>query len=146
MEGITSVALQMERAIASSALRSFIELAKMDHLVFKFDVYQVLMGLSQANADEFSDHAKCRLGTWYYEGEGKTCFSKLDGYRSMEEPHTLVHRYGRQAITAFQSGDFATAIESATGMEAASEGVLDCLERMATNGETSPDILCMARR
>ena len=131
MDGITTLAGQMERAIATSALRSFTELAKMDHLIFKFDVYQVLMGLIQKRPDELAEHTGCRLGKWYYEGEGKACFSRLDGYRAMEEPHAQVHRHGRDALVAVAR------------MEQASRGVLECLERMAINGDESPDILCM---
>ncbi|MCP5269188.1 MAG: CZB domain-containing protein [Zoogloeaceae bacterium] len=146
IQEITSVAQQMEHAIASSALRSFVELAKMDHLIFKFDVYQVLMGLSQSGSDDFSDHTKCRLGHWYYEGEGKSLFSRLDGYRSMEEPHAQVHRFGRQAVSAFHAHNVAAAIDAATAMEEASQGVLSCLERMAANGEVSADVLRQAQK
>jgi hypothetical protein len=143
MDGITQLAQQMEQAIAISALRSFVELAKMDHLIFKFDIYQVLMGLTQKRPDELSDHIACRLGQWYYEGEGKACFSRLDGYRTMEEPHAQVHRFGREALTAHHSGQFDASVDAVARMEQASMEVLSNLERMAINGETSPDILCM---
>jgi hypothetical protein len=143
MAGITGLSKQMERAIATSALRSFVELAKMDHLIFKFDVYQVLMGLLQKQPDELAEHTSCRLGKWYYEGEGKACFSRLDGYRGMEDPHAQVHRWGREALALYRSGNFAGAVDAVARMEEASSGVLDCLERMAANGDSSPDILCM---
>ena len=143
MADITGLARQMELAIATSALRSFVELAKMDHLIFKFDVYQVVMGLNQKRPEELSEHTTCRLGKWYYEGEGRACFSRLDGYRSMEEPHKSVHRHGREAIARFHSGDFEACVDAIAGMERASAEVLDCLERMAVNGDTSPDVLCM---
>jgi hypothetical protein len=143
MEGITSLSKKMEMAIATSALRSFVELAKMDHLIFKFDVYQVLMGLSQKRPEELADHSNCRLGKWYYEGEGKACFSRLDGYRSMEDPHAQVHNFGREALAAHQAGNFAASVDAAARMEGASHEVLACLERMAINGDSSPDILCM---
>jgi len=143
MAGITGLSQQMERAIATSALRSFVELAKMDHLIFKFDVYQVLMGLLQKQPDELAEHTSCRLGKWYYEGEGKACFSRLDGYRGMEDPHAQVHRWGREALALYRAGNFAGAVDAVARMEDASSGVLDCLERMAANGDSSPDILCM---
>ena len=143
MDGISALATQMERAIAVSALRSFVELAKMDHLIFKFDVYQVLMGLVQKRPDDLAEHTGCRLGKWYYEGEGKDCFSRLDGYRSMEDPHIQVHAHGREAIVRFMSNNFAGAVESIARMEQASAGVMECLERMAISGESSPDILCL---
>jgi len=141
--GITGLTSQMEMAIATSALRSFVELAKMDHLIFKFDVYQVVMGLVDKRPDELSAHTACRLGQWYYEGEGKACFSRLDGYRAMEEPHAEVHRFGREALACHMAGNFDGCVDAVARMERASAEVLACLERMARNGDTSPDILCM---
>ncbi|MFC5300338.1 CZB domain-containing protein [Azospira restricta] len=143
MAGITALARQMEQAIAVSALRSFVELAKVDHLIFKFDVYQIALGVVRKRPEELSEHTACRLGKWYYEGEGKACFARLDGYRAMEEPHAQVHRHGRDAIACHVAGDFAGCVAAVAQMERASAGVLQCLERMAVNGETSPDVLCL---
>ncbi|HEX5803708.1 MAG TPA: methyl-accepting chemotaxis protein [Azospira sp.] len=143
MEGITGLARQMEQAIATSALRSFVELAKMDHLIFKFDVYQVVMGLVHKRPEELAEHTACRLGKWYYEGEGKACFARLDGYRAMEEPHQQVHRFGREALACHQAGNHAACVDAIARMEQASAEVLASLERMAVNGDSSPDILCM---
>ena len=50
--------------IATSAIKSFVEVAKVDHLVFKFEVYKAFMGASGKSAEEFSSHTTCRLGKW----------------------------------------------------------------------------------
>jgi chromosome segregation ATPase len=144
ISGITDVAQRMERTIAVAALRSFVELAKIDHLVFKFEIYQVFMGLIEKRPEEIATHTTCRLGQWYYEGEGKTRFSHLDGYRAMETPHVEVHRHGRAAIEAHQSGDFAAGLAAIEQMEQASIGVQEGLERMAQHGEKSPETLCQS--
>lgn len=143
VEEINSLAKRMEHAISASALRSFTELAKMDHLIFKFEIYKVFMGISEKTADNFASHQTCRLGKWYYEGEGKECFSRLDGYREMEGPHTEVHKHGREAVVQFLAGNFSRGVESIVAMEFASSSVLACLERMAVQGENSPEVLCM---
>jgi len=143
INGITDLAQKMERTIAVAALRSFVELAKIDHLIFKFEVYQVFMGLSDKHTGDFAVHTDCRLGKWYYDGEGKACFSQLDGYRPMESPHVEVHRHGRAAIEAYHAGEFSTGVTAIEQMEKASMGVLANLERMAQHGEKSPDILCL---
>lgn len=142
IDEITTLSRNMELAIASAALSSFVELAKMDHLIFKFDVYKVFMGIGDKSASDVSSHTACRLGTWYYEGEGKTSFSKLDGYRDLEAPHKDVHSHGREAVSLFSSGNFGAGVEALARMESASTTVLACLERMATHGRTSPEILC----
>jgi hypothetical protein len=146
IDEITTLSRNMELAIASAALSSFAELTKMDHLVYKFEFYKVFMGISDKSANDFASHTGCRLGKWYYEGEGKTYFSKLDGYREMEAPHKDVHAHGREAVSLFAGGNFGAGVESLAKMESASAGVLACLERMAEHGRTSPDILCVDGR
>ena len=143
ISGITELTRKMEHTIAVSALTSFIEVAKIDHLIFKFEVYQVFMGLSTKRLDEFAAHTNCRLGKWYYEGEGKICFAQFDGYRTMESPHIEVHRHGRAAVEAYHAGQFSAGVSAIEQMEKASMGVLENLERVAQHGANSPDILCL---
>ena len=144
VEQINSLARRMENAVSASALRSFTELAKLDHLIFKFEIYKVFMRISDKTADNFASHQTCRLGKWYYEGEGKECFSRLDGYRDMEVPHTGVHKHGREAVEQCLAGNFRRGVELIGAMEQASSSVLACLERMAVHGENSPEVLCIA--
>ena len=93
---------KMEETISAGALRGFVELAKVDHQVFKFNIYKVLMGHSNQSVENFAKHHECRLGKWYYEGDGKDCFAHLPGYKEMEQPHKEVHQHGISAINAIQ--------------------------------------------
>ena len=142
MHRLISLSGKMEQVIAASALRSFAELAKVDHLVFKFRIYLGLFGLEQINPDQVASHTTCRLGKWYYEGEGKECFSQLDGYRQIEAPHIEVHKFGIEALRARLSGDHAAMLHHVEAMEKSSFLVLDNLQRMADVGESDPKALC----
>jgi hypothetical protein len=142
MQGMLSLSNRMEGAIAASALRSFVELAKIDHLVFKFEIYRVLFGISTKALDTFSNHTMCRLGKWYYEGEGRDCFSKLSGYRELEVPHIAVHQHGLEALKHFHAQNFDNAVAEVEKMETASMRVLENLEVMALTGEKDTDVLC----
>jgi hypothetical protein len=102
------------------------------------------MGISDRKAEDFANHTNCRLGKWYYEGEGRECFSKLSGYREIETPHIKVHRYGIEAIQSFLAGRTDEALGDLSQMEEASMVVLQELDRMAVNGEKDPAILCHA--
>ncbi len=123
--------------IASAALRAFTELAKLDHLVFKFDVYRVFAGNSSQRADDFKDHHECRLGKWYYEGEGRAHFSRLDGFSDMENHHKAVHGHAREALDLMGSGKFMDGLGRLDRMEEASTNVIACLDRMARAGEAA---------
>lgn len=131
IEEILALSKKMEAVIIDAGLRSFTELAKIDHIVYKFEVYKVFLGISEKRPDDFASHKACRLGHWYYEGDGKACFSKLAGYQAMEVPHQQVHQFGRDAVVRLLDGDFGGGAELLTRMEEASNQVIECLNRMA---------------
>ncbi|MEW8550647.1 MAG: methyl-accepting chemotaxis protein [Candidatus Thiodiazotropha endolucinida] len=132
----------MEETISSTSLRTFVELAKFDHLVFKFSIYKAFLGLAELPSDALSDHRSCRLGQWYYNGEGVSCFSNLPGYREIEAPHQDVHKYGKQALIHLESGDKQASINNISLMEEASMQVISNLEGLAQSGESNAHILC----
>jgi hypothetical protein len=142
MRGLLELSANMEKAVAASSLRSFCELAKIDHLIFKFRVYKVLLGLSQETTTSFAAHTECRLGKWYYQGEGLACFSKLPGYREVEGPHKLVHDQTIRALHAHGENNLASLLDAVAKMESASMGVLSGLEMMASSGDNNADMLC----
>ena len=67
----------------------FINLAKLDHVIYKSNMYNMLFG--QPNAFKAVDHHNCRLGKWYEEGLGKKEYSHLSSYGQLEKPHGIVH-------------------------------------------------------
>jgi hypothetical protein len=131
MEKLMNLSHQMEDVIARSAIKSFVEVAKVDHLVFKFRVYPGLFGLIELHTHDVPHHTECRLGKWYFEGEGKETFSKLPAYRELDTPHAAVHDLGIAAIDARDRGDMAEMLKHVEAMEQASVRVIDSLDRMA---------------
>lgn len=125
---------RMQQTISLSALRSFVELAKMDHLIFKFDIYKTFFGLTHKSAHDLAHHTNCRLGKWYYEGEGRN-YAHLRGYRELEAPHAAVHNNAKEALNLLADGDLRAAVQAVSRMEKASMSVVDALERIAQAGE-----------
>ena len=142
MAKLLTLSSRMEETISASALRCFVEVAKVDHLIFKFEIYKAFFGLNDKTEHDLTDHTCCRLGKWYYEGEGKECYSKLKGYREMESPHVQVHRAGKEALAALRAGDLLAGTDAVARMEAASLDVVKSLEALATYGEENPALLC----
>lgn len=142
MRLLLDMSSSMEVAIAGSALRGFCELAKVDHLIYKFRIYKVLFGLSDETESQFALHTDCRLGQWYYEGEGKDCFSQLPGYRELDLPHKRVHESALHALRAKANNNVSLMLEQVSSMESASLLVLEYLERMAASGEQNSQLLC----
>ena len=135
---------KMTGTIAASALRSFVETAKIDHLVYKFEIYKIFLGISGKKAEDFASHTGCRLGKWYYEGDGRQCFAKLAGYREVEPAHVKFHQCGVEAVRQLHAGQREPALEKVLEMEQQSFKVLEELERMAVAGHDDPSVLCVA--
>jgi hypothetical protein len=142
MKHLLDLSHQMEGTISAAALRSFVEVAKIDHILYKFEIYKVFMGISERNADNFSAHTACRLGKWYFEGEGKDCFAKLDGYAAVANPHQAFHSHAKDAVAAFRTGEALRGMGLVSKMEADSMDVLAALERIAVAGEGDSSLLC----
>jgi len=142
MKNLLDLSHQMEGTISAAALRSFVEVAKIDHILFKFELYKVFMGISDRTPESFSSHTECRLGKWYSEGEGKECFSRLDGYREMDAPHRQVHENGRAALEALRNGQPEQGLALLAKTESASMEVLRSLDRIALAGENDVSLLC----
>lgn len=103
-QAVVELSQQMYDVIIDSSNTSFIRTVKLDHIVWKLEVYKVIRGLSNQAIADFSDHTDCRLGEWFYRGEGKQKYASLAGYSSLETPHVEVHRTGKLALEAMAAG------------------------------------------
>ncbi|MCX6548100.1 MAG: CZB domain-containing protein [Acidobacteria bacterium] len=79
---------------------SFATLVKVDHFLYKQNGYRVIhQGTTSPEARAVqADHRSCRLGTWYYEGQGAELFSHVPSYVRLEAPHADVHRNVHEAV------------------------------------------------
>jgi hypothetical protein len=130
MQRLLGLSQHMQATIASSSRLANAELANIEELTLKLEVYKVLLGLAELRPEDLPDETQCRLGRWYYEGEGKAAFSRLPGYREMEAPHKAVHDYARRAVERYRSRDFAGALAALTRMEEANLAVMAGMERV----------------
>ena len=120
----------MAQTIAYGANVSFMEVVKLDHIVFKLDIYKAVMGYHTLNPDSIASHQTCRLGKWYYQGRGQQECSDLPAFRQLETPHQQVHDYARHALVALEIGDRKEAEQSLLRMERASAQVMTLLTEM----------------
>jgi len=124
----------MANAIATGTNTSFMEVVKLDHIVFKLDIYKAFIGYHTLSPDQVSSHRNCRLGKWYFEGRGHHECRGTHAYTQLDSPHERVHEQGRQALQAFYGGDFDRATRALHEMERASVEVMSLL----TDLETTP--------
>lgn len=76
----------------------FTNMAKIDHMIFKAQAYEIGFE-GKVNQDKnFNDHHSCALGHWYEHGEGKTVFGQLPTYGKLSAPHQKVHDEVKKAM------------------------------------------------
>lgn len=125
--------------------RIFVSLAKIDHVIYKNNVYAFLFG--QQSTFTAVDHHGCRLGKWYDTGVGKEQFGHLPSYRNLEGPHGTVHSEANALIKQCQEGSTVTCsrheIEGRVKkIEEASVNVGKALDQIV--GEKTEELMKMA--
>ncbi len=137
MERMLDLSQQMQTAIASSSLLAEVELASLEELVLKLEVYKVLIGESNLRPEDIPSETQCRLGQWYYQGEGKERFSSLPGYPEMEAHHKAVHDYARKALEYHQAGKTSEALNALKRMEEANIQVMNDTKKLLVQGRAT---------
>jgi len=101
----TETTAQMANKINKSL---YTTLVKTDHIIYKHNVYSALLNHDQNQAPTSDEH-HCRLGKWYYEGEGKKLFSHTKAYKEIEHPHKNVHQFTLDVIKCIKTKDCTSA-------------------------------------
>lgn len=127
---VLALARRMHDVVGRSAANSFIETVKLDHVVWKTEVYKSVMGQTRKVAADFADHTQCRLGKWYFHGDGQTLYANSSAFRALDAPHKAVHEHGLEALRHFADDNSDLAIDALAAMEDASQQVVDCLSRL----------------
>lgn len=127
---VLSISNQMKKVITQASYASFVTTVMLDHIDWKNGVYQRLQYPQEDISKEIADHTQCRLGKWYFEGEGKASFSHLSSYTQLNEPHKSVHENGMKALKANYDKNRDLTITHLKKMEDASQVVQNLLDGM----------------
>jgi methyl-accepting chemotaxis protein len=103
-----------------------IEIYKTDHLVWRWRVYNMLLGYEKVDKNIVGDYKNCKLGQWYY---GLNC-EKLKNHKAfneLEEPHIKLHEIAKEAVIAYERNDIKTAERALDDMDHCSKKVFECL-------------------
>ena len=117
--------------------RTFITLAKIDHLIYKTRAYSAV--LNERVESHFSSPDECRLGQWYSNGQGKERFSCKKVYPMLDEPHRIVHHSVHKAIDivkaggGFKASEVEPIVECFKEMENASDKLFKLLNELSSD-------------
>jgi len=106
----------------------FMSLAKLDHVIWKVNTY---ISTHEAKpAFNFVDHHNCRLGKWYFEGDGHKYFSHTANYQKLDAPHARVHNGTHKVFELIQHSpvNLAEVKKAFTSIEESSKEVFSVLD------------------
>lgn len=124
----------MSNVIEGVALSTFCDSVKLDHLIFKLDIYNRLF--SRDESVTVVDHLSCRLGRWYLSESTQKRYSKLSAYAQLDKPHSLVHQGAAQALEASVTNDWTGMLKGVDLMEQNSLLVHRYLSELAEKGHS----------
>ncbi len=118
--------------------RSFSALIKLDHIIYMQHAYVGLEhnGSGREAHVASGNHINCRLGKWYYEGEGKQSFGHVPAYQGLESCHRDVHCNIHKALQLSKEdwighdAILTELIDCVSASESASKKVIDQLNLM----------------
>ena len=117
-------------SISFSNDRVFMSLAKLDHILWKTNTY--FSALTKEEQFKFVDHHNCRLGKWYYEGDGKENFATTQSYTKLENPHATVHNGTHKVFDLIveEQLNIPALLEAFTEMENGSDHIFATLDEI----------------
>lgn len=113
--------------LSSNAL---LQLSKADHILWKWKIYNMLLGLETVRPGDVASHQDCRLGKWYNSPATQQRMGHLPAYRELDRHHADVHDFARDAAAHYENGDIAAAEAALQKIESASREVLRLLDEL----------------
>ncbi len=106
-----------------------LDICKTDHLMWRWRVYNMILGYEKIDTDTIGTHLDCRLGKWYYS-IGKEALGQNETFKSMEKPHIELHQMAKEAAEAYSRGDITEAEKALEKMNECSSKVVQALDRI----------------
>ena len=129
-KGVESLLLnQLSDLMKQDIPNKIVKIAKVDHIMWKKRLADMVVGLQTLNAQELARHDSCRLGKWYY-GAASLPLRGHPAFAGLEAPHKSVHEHGIRAVELFNAGDLDGAMKEIALVEEASERVVAQLDRL----------------
>ena len=126
---VNDIRIELLADVDDLDMKTQLEICVSDHLIWRWRVYNMILGYEKLDDDTVGTHHTCRLGKWC-DGtdsdnqEIKAIIAKLS------KPHEKLHVYAKEAIVAYNGGDTNKAESVLAQMDIVSKEVIDYLNEM----------------
>lgn len=108
--------------------RALLQLAKTDHILWKWRIYNMILGYEIVHPEDVSSHKVCRLGKWYFDAATRERIGDHSSFELLDIPHQQVHEQARLAAESYKNGDIPQAENHLRLLSKASEEVLSYID------------------
>lgn len=106
-----------------------IDICITDHLIWKWRVYNMLLGYETIDIDKIGTHKDCRLGKWYYS-DSSSKYKNDNAFVELENDHICLHELAKEATIAYNNREISQAAMLLEKMKASSKNVINLLSRL----------------
>lgn len=128
---INKIRLDVLGKIDALDLKTQLEICMTDHLIWRWRVYNMILGFEKLSEDQVGTHHTCRLGQWVDSTE----FDDQDMVQviqAMNSPHEALHNFAKKSIRAYNHGDQNQAEAYLKDIDHVSAQVISHLEKLKT--------------
>lgn len=130
-QAIDSFRLQMvEGNGVKLSSKALLHLAKTDHLLWKWRIYNMIIGFEHIRPEDVASHHHCRLGKWYFDEETQKRLKGTSAFERLDQPHQAVHVAAKKAVEAYEKGDIIRAETHLQELEIASAEVVNYINEL----------------
>ncbi len=108
---------------------TILDLSITDHLMWKWRIYNMILGYIKLDTEKVGDHHGCRLGKWI-KSQNSTDSNVEKIIRAMEAPHAKVHSSAKNAINYYNNRQFKEAEACLAEIEDSSAIVVELLTEL----------------
>jgi len=120
--------------IASTSHRVWVELIKVDHVIFLLTLY--VGAVKSPDVFACLDHTECRFGEWYYSMQ--TDLKDNPEYRAVEAPHAKFHAAAKEFLVAVRQNDVPGIRRAFEALDRNSLETISALDAFAEAGYEPP--------
>lgn len=106
-----------------------IELTITDHLLWRWKIFNMLLGFEEMTEADVGTAKTSRLGEWYY-GTGKELMGNEHAYKELERPFLTIYDLAKKAVQQHQRGNSEAAENYLTSITQESKTVISKLQQL----------------
>ncbi|WP_299513914.1 globin-coupled sensor protein [uncultured Rummeliibacillus sp.] len=104
---------------------ALLQLSKADHILWKWRIYNMFLGIENIQEGEVSSHKDCRLGKWYTSEKAQQTFGHENVFKELDYYHQEVHNQALIAVQLYKKGKIEEAEQALSKLELSSNEVLN---------------------